>query len=208
MGADSLENALVVAEYVGTPLSDRQQEQLVIFHTWLLDEATRAGGIGPHEEDRLWNRHIADSLLFGVGLSLAQNCIDIGTGAGLPGIPLAIAYPNIDFVLLDRSGRRCDLVRRISAVLDLSNCEVIQADVKHVAMRFDALVSRAAIPPDEMMIHVKRILNTPGTAVLGLSRVGRAKNLVVEVPGFTVSMLTVPSKVLDSGAELLRIEAT
>ncbi len=208
MGADSLQRVVAVAEYLGRSLTDRQQQQLGRFHQWLVDEAIPAGGVGPHERDRLWDRHIADSLLFGLGLTKAQRCLDVGSGVGLPGLPLAICFPEIEFVLLDRSGRRCDLVRRASAILDLDNCVVRQGDVGEIRDRFGSVVSRAAIPPQQLMIHVKRLLKPGGVAILGLTRSSRGAWDVPEDPEMTVSVVTPPLEILDSPAYLLRIVAT
>jgi 16S rRNA (guanine527-N7)-methyltransferase len=208
MGADSLQLVVEAASYLQVSLDNRQKEQLQRFHRWLAEEAIPAGGVGPHEHDRLWNRHIADSLLFGVGLSYASDCLDIGSGIGLPGIPLAIAYPEIEFTLLDRSGRRCDLARRAIAVLRLANCTVAHTEIGQMAGRFDAIVSRAAISPDRLLIHVKRLLAPSGVAILGLSRMTGGK---MEVPcddEVSISVLTIPTKILDTAAHLLRIEAT
>jgi 16S rRNA (guanine527-N7)-methyltransferase len=208
MGADSFQAAVRAAEYIGVSMSGEQRRLLDAFHGWLTNEAASAGGIGPHELDRLWARHISDSLLFGVGAGSASVCLDIGSGVGLPGIPLAIVFPDVSFVLLDRSGRRCDLARRAVAVLGLSNCSAVQADVVDLDDTFDWLVSRAAIPPADMMIHVKRMIGPGGVAILGLSHAGETMNPVPDEPGYRISVLSVPAEVLDTEPKLLRIEAT
>ena len=208
MGADSLQQAVVAAGFVEVSLSERQKEQLRRYHDWLATEAIAAGGVGPHERERLWNRHIADSILFGIGLANASNCLDVGSGVGLPGIPLAIAFPSIEFVLLDRSGRRCDLLRRAIAILGIGNCAVTQGDVTQVADQFESIVSRAAIPPEQMMIHVKRLLAPGGVAILGLSRSGDDRFGPLESNEPAISVESIPAEILDSPVYLLRIEAT
>jgi len=208
MGSDSLQQALAAAEYVGLSLDDGQEGQLRRFHDWLSQEATPAGGLGPHEQDRLWNRHIADSLLFGVGLRHASECLDIGSGIGLPAIPLAIAYPETGFVLLDRSGRRCNLARRAAAILRLRNCIIRHAEINQVAERFEAIVSRAAIPPDRLVIHVKRLLAPDGVAILGLSRSAGPPATLPRDDDVAISLVTIPANILDTAVHLLRIEAT
>ena len=208
MGADSVQKVIDVAGYLGLRLTNYQKNQLVRYHRWLLEEAIPAGGIGPHESDRLWNRHIGDSLLFAIGFGEAGRCLDIGTGVGLPGIPLAIAFPDIEIVLLDRAGRRCDLVRRATAVLGLENCTVIQGDVQQVSERFESIVSRAAIPPGKLMIHVKRLLAPGGVAILGLTRASDGSFETPECAQTAVSVEAVSIEILDTPAHLLRIEAT
>ena len=208
MGADSFADALRAAEHVGLDLTEIQQEQLCRFHAWLGSESLKAGGLGPSEASRLWDRHIADSLVFSTALGTAGDCVDLGSGTGLPGLPLAIAHPDVEFTLVDRSGRRCDLMRRAIAILQLTNCLVRQQDISDTTGRFDAVVSRAAIPPALMMIHVKRLLRPGGTALLGLSRVGTDKIPATTPQSLAISLVSIPSDILDSGASLLRIETT
>ena len=208
MRADSLEMAIRAMSWQDRSLDRHQTDLLKRFAEWLVSEATGAGGIGPNEGSRIWSRPLADSLLFGVALGDSGRCLDIGSGAGLPGIPLAIARPEISFVLLDRSGRRCDLMRRAVGVLELSNCRVVQQDIVEVTERFGVIVSRAAIPPEMMMIHVKRILKPGGLAVLGLSHTAKPPQSLSAPVGLKPSVVSVPLDILDTGVNLLRIEAT
>ncbi|MCP4964117.1 MAG: hypothetical protein GY926_02665 [bacterium] len=208
MGADSYLSAVAAAEWLSRPLSEGDLEQLTKYHELLATEAAAAGGIGPSETSRLWSRHIADSLLFGVALDRSSDCLDIGSGVGLPGIPLAIHWPDVSFVLLDRSGRRCDLMRRAIGVLGLRNCVVAETDVSNLDDGFGAIVSRAAIPPSAMVIHVKHLLNRKGTAVLGLSRTGNSSNPLKDQPQIETDVIAVPAEVLDTDVNLLRIVAT
>ena len=208
MGADSLETAVRAAAWVGYELDPRQRDLLSEYHDWLAVEAAEAGGIGPHEEGRIWRRHIADSMVFGLALENSEECLDIGSGVGLPGIPLAIMCPSLRFTLLDRSGRRCDLMRRAVAVLGIENCVVSHLDITGVSKEFRSAVSRAAIPPEKMMIHVKRLLEPGGIAILGLSPSGVTRNPLPELPGISSKVVSVPSNILDTGVNHLRIEAT
>lgn len=137
------------------------------FHSWLATEAIAAGGIGPAEADRLWNRHIADSLTFMAGLSNPMAVVDVGSGVGLPGIPLAIALPEVSFTLLDRSERRCDLASRAVRILSLRNVEVIQADVGELTLPHDAAVSRGVAAPTGFAVTLQKLLPNGTLAVLG-----------------------------------------
>jgi 16S rRNA (guanine527-N7)-methyltransferase len=209
MGVDSFLSVEKAAGFLDVFLSDEQRDSLALYRGWLETEGMKAGGIGPAERNRLWDRHIADSMVLGIGLSGGTECLDIGSGAGLPGIPLAICFPDIEFTLLDRSGRRCDLMRRAIAVLALDNCGVVEDDVSGVSERYERIVSRAAMSPKSMMIHVKRLLASGGVAVLGISRdTDKATDSLDIVAGLVTEVIKVPDEVLDSGAFLLRIEAT
>jgi hypothetical protein len=120
-----------LAAWLGQDASDAQVDALGAYAHWLADEARGAGGIGPAEVPRLFDRHIGDSLAYLVGMPRHVSAIvDIGSGVGLPGIPLAIMHPTVAVTLVDRSGRRSDLARRAVRVLGLDNVEVMQADVE------------------------------------------------------------------------------
>ena len=111
----------------GRRLNPNQIERLARFQEWLVTEAVPAGGLGPNEVDRVARRHVADSLLFASVLEGSPEHIrDLGSGVGLPGIPLAILLPESRVELVDRSGRRTDLIKRAVRVLGLPNVDVIQ----------------------------------------------------------------------------------
>ena len=206
MGADSFLCVERAAEWAGIGLSDESTTSLTVYHDWLIAEASKAGGIGPNETNRLWCRHIADSLLFNIGLKKASpSCVDLGSGVGLPGLPLAIARPDARFELVDRSGRRCDLLRRAIAVLGLENCLVIHRDLSAVDKEFDSVVSRAALPPEQLMIHVKRLLAADGMAILGLTRLNKTQDSLTVPRELRASVVSVPTDILDTTVKLLRI---
>ena len=128
--------AVAAAEWAGTPLTEEQLTKLDLLAIWLVDEAMPAGGLGPREASKVWRRHIADSLAFGVAFKDSEppsEILDVGTGVGLPGIPLALAFPQTSVTLLDRGGRRITLLHRIVGVLELSNVIIEQADIYSVA---------------------------------------------------------------------------
>jgi 16S rRNA (guanine527-N7)-methyltransferase len=92
-------------------------------------EAVRLGFLGPREEERLWERHLNDAL----GLATIrrpkpqERWADLGSGAGLPGLPLAVAYRATSFTLIDAQRRRVDWVAATEANLGLTNVTVVHA---------------------------------------------------------------------------------
>jgi 16S rRNA (guanine(527)-N(7))-methyltransferase RsmG len=181
----------------GRELSPTQLGQLDQYRAWLLSEAVRAGGIGPNETDRIDNRHIGDSLLFAGGFPLGPDQIlDVGSGVGLPGIPLSIIMPDTSFSLLDRSGRRVDLMRRAARVLELENVEAIHGDISDWSTPVDGIVSRASLSPEQAVASFSRILKPGGTAVVGGSWAAPPS-----VIGF--ELLEIPGSVLDQRVWLL-----
>ncbi len=208
MGPDSMLCATRASEWLGVTLDGRQKQLLTRFRDWLEAEAIPGGGVGPNEAHRLWCRHIADAILFGVGLNGAADCVDVGSGAGLPGIPLAIMNDGTEFTLVDKSERRCDLIARAISVLRLENCSVVHSNVEAVDKTWGSLVSRAAIPPDKLLFHVKRLLVPGGTGAVGLTRSSRNVSQPSKIPpGLTASVIEIPADVLDTSIQILRIVA-
>lgn len=169
------------------------------YREWLAHEAHPGGGIGPGELDRLDARHLADSVLFaGVWDATASTrVVDVGSGVGLPGIPLALALPHRHFVLLDRSGRRVRLLRRAVRVLELENVEVVQADIAGYDWRDATVVARAALPPADLLA-LARTQGRPYEMLVGGSHFRRP-----EVLGFQT--VEIPAEILASPVWILRM---
>lgn len=188
---------ILAAEFAGLAPDQRQVGLMERFSLWLRTEGVAAGGIGSGEVDRIDRRHLADSLLLASELDEATSQVwDLGSGAGLPGIPLAICMPETEYVLIDRSGRRVDLMRRAVRVLGLDNCEVRQADFEGLTTEIEAIVSRASRPPAELRVVVERCLAPGGVAVVA----GSWRTMPDEVGWTTVE---IPRDVLDQTVWLL-----
>lgn len=97
------------------------------------------------------SKHILDSLAI-IPWVKGDRILDVGTGAGLPGIPLAIAKPDAHFVLLDSNGKKIRFLNEVKRQLDLKNLEVVQIRVEnyHPAQGFDTVISRAFSSLEQM----------------------------------------------------------
>ena len=193
-----------VASWAGYSLDDDQLEMLGEFAAWLEKEALPAGGIGPDEAPRIWDRHICDSLSFARGWPSGPpaKAIDVGSGVGLPGVPLAILWPSTDFVLLDRSGRRVELLRRLLRVQQIDNVELIQGDLAGVEGRYEGVFARGVMSPTLLAKASEHICTATGRIVIGLSRVGGPTGAELGLGRVEV----VPSEVLDGGGQILIME--
>ena len=80
----------------------------------MLDRGIKLGLIGPREADRIWDRHILNSLALADLIPEGSSVVDVGSGAGLPGIPLAIVRPDLSVTLLDPMLRRTTFLKRSS----------------------------------------------------------------------------------------------
>lgn len=115
---------------------------------------------------RLWERHISDSLTL---LPWCQGrLVDLGTGAGLPGVPLAIARPDMPVVLVERSERKSRFLRQAMIDLDLGNVELAVADaaIYSVEQSFDTATARALAPPPTAWRLMRRFLAEGGVGLL------------------------------------------
>ncbi len=184
----------------GFPLDTDQLESLDVYREWLAGEAVEAGGIGPNEVSQLFERHLADALTFLQPLDWTpETVLDVGSGVGLPGIPLAIALPETRFTLLDRSGRRCRLLRRAIRVLNRSNVVVEQRDVTQMDVGAEVVVSRASLPPDQLLPHLRRLAGR--MAIVSGSTTNR-----LEIPGYTT--IEIESRYLESHRWLLIMQSS
>jgi 16S rRNA (guanine527-N7)-methyltransferase len=82
--------------------------------------------------------------------------LDVGSGAGFPGIPLAIALPEVRFNLLERSGKKCAFLENCRALLGLANVTVQQADLSAASGSFDVVTFRAVAPLDRFLADLAR----------------------------------------------------
>jgi 16S rRNA (guanine527-N7)-methyltransferase len=125
-------------------------------------------------------KHILDSLLLLAFAPFPGRTLDFGSGAGYPGIPLAIALPEARMVLLESSGRKCAFLAHIRAMLDLRNVEVVQGRLGGRTPlplgRFGQIVTRATLPPREAAQLLVPHLH-PGGRILLMTGPGEAARL-------------------------------
>ena len=88
---------------------------------WLAGTGVAWGAMGPREQERLWSRHILNSLALEGFLRRDAVVLDVGSGAGLPGIPLALVRPDLRILLLDPMERRCEFLRLVVEDLGLGD---------------------------------------------------------------------------------------
>ncbi len=113
------------------------------------------------------SRHLLDSLAVSPYL-VGSSLLDLGTGAGLPGLPLAILNPEKRFVLLDSNGKKIRFVRQATMDLGLANVEVIQARMESYrpGEKFATIITRAVADQETLRRVVKPLLASPGRLLL------------------------------------------
>lgn len=109
----------------------------------LVRDGDELGLLGPREMPKLWTRHILNSAVVAELVSPGEKVADVGSGAGLPGIPMAIAQPESEFVLIEPMERRSNWLKEQISELDLKNVRVIRARAEEVGEVFDLVTARA-----------------------------------------------------------------
>jgi 16S rRNA (guanine527-N7)-methyltransferase len=137
----------------------------------LADTGVEWGLLGPHEIERIWERHLLNCGVVVELLEPGERVADIGSGAGLPGVALAIAEPRLDVVLIESLLRRSEFLRMVVTELELG-VEVLRGRAEDPAVResaggCDAVVSRAVAPLDKVARWSMALLR-PGGRMLAI----------------------------------------
>jgi 16S rRNA (guanine527-N7)-methyltransferase len=168
------------------------------------------GLLGPREVDRIWDRHILNSAALAELLEQGGRIIDIGSGAGLPGIPLAIARPDLEVVLLEPLLRRSEFLNEVINELGLA-VEVVRGRAEELTVRNrfgerDAAVSRAVASLDKLTKWSLPLLRPAGRmlAIKG----ERASDEVEQYRRVMAASGAADVRVVTCGANYLRPPAT
>ena len=139
------------AENIGIALNELQLQQFQDFYELLIEKNKVMNLTSITEEDEVIDKHFIDSLTCNrvIDMNQVKSVIDIGTGAGFPGIPLKIVYPDIDFVLLDSLNKRVRFLNEAIELLHLKKIQAVHGRAEDLARKpefrgkFDLCVSRA-----------------------------------------------------------------
>jgi 16S rRNA (guanine527-N7)-methyltransferase len=125
-----------------TPTQIKQFDMLFdLYQTW----NSQINVISRKDIDLLYERHILHSLGIAKILSFkpGQDILDVGTGGGFPGIPLAILFPETNFLLVDSIGKKIKVVNEVATAIGLTNLKGVHSRAEQVDQKFDFIVSRA-----------------------------------------------------------------
>jgi 16S rRNA (guanine527-N7)-methyltransferase len=157
--------------------ADEAQRDALIAYLALLSRWNQAYNLTAVRDPlEMVGRHLLDSLSLGPYL-FGGSVLDLGTGAGLPGIPLALLQPERRFWLLDGNGKKTRFVRQAVMVLGLANCEVVQARMESYrpGRKFATIVARAVASLSDIQALGEPFLERPGRLLLMKGRTPEAE---------------------------------
>ena len=127
-----------------------REEQIQRYAELLSSTGIERGLIGPKEGDRIWERHIANCIPITTIIPNGVRVGDIGSGAGLPGIVIALARPDLKVSLIEPLQRRVDFLNEVIAELAL-DVEVIRGRAERVKKQFEIVTARAVAPLEKLI---------------------------------------------------------
>jgi len=184
------------SEELGISLQQSQYDQLLEFLRLLGKWSQVYNLTAITEPAKMLSHHLLDSLSLMPSLLRAGKVLDVGSGAGLPGIPLAIAMPETVWVMLDSNARKTRFIRQAIAHCGLHNAQVVQSRVQdyHAPDSLDFIVSRAYASLADFCDSVSHLLE-PGTRLMTMKtglRPDEARQLDSDRFLFEEEMIKVP----------------
>lgn len=157
---------MIIGEYF--KLTDSQAEQFAQLDVLYRDWNSKINVISRKDIDNLYEHHVLHSLAIAKFLPFqpGTTILDVGTGGGFPGIPLAILFPECQFLLIDSIGKKIKVASEIAKALGLTNVVCKQERAEEEKQKFDFIVSRAVMPmPDLVKLVRKNISPTHRNAI-------------------------------------------
>ena len=189
------------------PVAERYAE-------FLAEAGVERGLIGPREVDRLWERHLINCAVVSEAVPADARVVDIGSGAGLPGIVLAIVRPDLRITLLEPLLRRTTFLNECVQMLELGNVEVRRARAEEVVKEFSVdVVTARAVAPLERLAKWALPLLRPGGELLALkgeraqTELDEAKPVLKRLGARSTELLQVGRGMVDPPTTLVRVVA-
>ncbi len=172
------------------------------------------GLLGPREVPRLWTRHVLNCAALTDLVPTPSTLVDLGSGAGLPGIVLALLLPDVQVTLLERMERRATFLTQCVAELRLGNAEVRRASSEEVAgkLRADVVTARAVAPLDRLAGLAAGLVR-PGGLILAIKgatvdkEVAEARPVLRRLGMREVTVVRVGDGKVDRAATVVRLVA-
>lgn len=185
----------------GLPLARRYARTLAA-------DGLERGLIGPREVPRLWERHLLNCVVLAEIVAPGADVVDVGSGAGLPGLPLAIARPDLYVTLVEPMERRTAFLTEVVEALDLPNVAVVRARAEDVTPKnkADVVTSRAVAPLGRLAGWCLPLVR-PGGEMLAI----KGASAEAEIDKYAKEIRKLkgrPAEIVHCGAELLATPTT
>lgn len=189
--------------------------QATAFADLLATEGVTRGLIGPREAARVWERHVINCAVLTELLAVGSEVCDVGSGAGLPGIALAIRRPDLHVTLVEPLLRRTTFLVEVVAQLGLANVEVsrTRAEELHGRRDFSVVTSRAVAPLPRLLSWCMPLVRRGGEmlAMKGSSaaeEVAAATPVLSQWTDATAEVLSVGGNLISVPSTVVRVQAT
>ena len=165
-------------------LTDEQERQFAMLDELYRDWNAKINVISRKDIDNLYEHHVLHSLALAKALRFKDGTkvLDFGTGGGFPGIPMAILFPNVQFKLIDGTGKKIRVATEVAQAIGLKNVVAEHRRGEEEKGKYDFVISRAVMPlPDLMKIVRKNISNKQQNAMLNGIFVLKGGNIDSEI---------------------------
>lgn len=142
-------------------LSERQVQQFSMLKSLYEEWNAQINVISRKDIDDFYERHVLHSLAIGKYIQFSDDTqlLDVGTGGGFPGVPLAILFPNCQFTLVDSIGKKIKVVKEVVNALELTNVSALQTRAEELKGSYDFVVSRAVTQMKDFVPWVGKKFN-------------------------------------------------
>lgn len=186
-------------------------EKLEKFQGWLATAGIERGIMGPREVDRIWDRHIANCAVIEQLIEPNSTVLDVGSGAGLPGLVLAIVRPDLKIGLIEPLARRCDFLTEVIADLDLaSQVTVYRGRAQdQPGLTADVVTGRAVAPLHKFLGWTAKLVKPSGQilAMKGSSAATEIQEAKAQLTGKTAEIIQVGQGIVDPQTTVVRIKS-
>ncbi len=183
------------------------------FTELLASDGVVRGLIGPREVPRLWDRHVLNCGVVESLVPARARVLDVGSGAGLPGIVLAIARPDLDVTLVEPMQRRVTFLTEVVTRLRVSNVTVVAARAEALhGVRTAEVVTARALAPLSALLPLTLPLVAAGGALLAIKgrsageELRRAGRVLARWPGCTAEVVEVGADLVDPPTTVVRVQ--
>lgn len=188
---------------MGADLDEEQAGKLLRYERLLVARAVPTGLIAEGDADQIRSRHLLDSVRAAPLMAEAEDTYDLGSGAGLPGLVIAIARPNLRVGLVDNRQRRIAFLELAIEELDLTNAAICPVRAESLTIPVDICTARAFAPPARTWKVAERLLRPGGRLIYFAGRGTETKPAIRGIPSDARVLDVFGTPVLESAGPLV-----